>query len=210
MQRRTRITTGYLGWATIVTFVASLLVFSSITPGFDPIHDYISFLGAQGQPYSLGWNLSGFILVGILFCLFGWGVGLSIGDRLAGVCFVVAGVGFAMGAIPTDVSERDAPMSNAHFASICISMAGWFFGLARLTHIQLSEKWIKRYANAAALVVVPLIATAAGIISDAIAQRLILMMVFAWIGMMSMKFLNRDFSNESADGPPHLPVGDRR
>ena len=45
---------------------------------------------------------------------------------------MVAGFGFALAAIPADFSDVESPLSKAHFVSICLALAGYCFGLARL------------------------------------------------------------------------------
>lgn len=46
-----------LGICAVGLFGFALVVFSILNPDFNPLHDYVSKLGAIGQPYALWWNL---------------------------------------------------------------------------------------------------------------------------------------------------------
>ena len=176
------------GFATVGIFVAAFFSFSFLTPNFDLVHDYISRLGAKGQPFARWWNATGFITVGALFALFGCSLGVAIKDYVAGFCLFVAGIGFALGAAPMDFSDTEATLSKVHFASICLSMGGYFFALARLSHVASAEGFLKPSVNkAATFAILPLIGMGIGVVPEPIAHRLILLVVFGWVVYLSRR-----------------------
>lgn len=171
-----------LGLAGVGLFVASFCCSAWLTPGYDPLHDYISKLGARGQPVALFWNLSGFLAVGLLLAAFGIAFGRAIEDAQTGLCLALAGAGFALGAIPTDLQDETAPLSKAHFVSICLGLAGWCFAMARLGSLPMPDRTLKRSAGTVSLLVVwPFLAHAAGLVAAPMAHRLVLAAVFGWV-----------------------------
>ena len=191
-----RISTGVLGLAAIGLFVGSLVLFSFLNPDFDIINDYISKLGAQGQPNATWWNLIGFVGVGLIFSIFGWNHGQLNRDRVAGICLTLSGIGFAMGAIPTDLADADARLSKTHFVAICLALATWYFALARTGHVGSTDPLQKPAANVAgALAVLPMIGLGIGLCSAPVSHRLTLAVVFGWVLFTSLRLL---FSKEKA------------
>ncbi|MEM7454674.1 MAG: DUF998 domain-containing protein [Planctomycetota bacterium] len=190
-----RYAAGYLGLATVGVFVISFFVFAILTPDFDLVNDYISRLGAKGQPHAVWWNLTGFVAVGILFASFGWSYGRYIGDTVTSALLAIAGLGFAMGAIPTDLLNEASPLSRVHFASICVSLAAWCFVLARMGHVGSDDELVKRTANwTAALSIVPMVGLAAGVFAAPVSHRLVLCVVFGWILVASARLLFHSFA----------------
>jgi hypothetical protein len=43
------------------------------------------------------------------------------------------GLAFAFTAIPIDSLSQDTPYAKAHILAICLALAAWLFGLARIT-----------------------------------------------------------------------------
>ena len=98
----------------------------------------------------------------------------------------------ALGAIPADFINPDTPLSKAHFVSICVSLAGWCFALARIGQKALGDKSIRLAANTAGLLaVVPMIATAAGLFAAPVAHRLVLVVVFGWVVFTAVGMLKK-------------------
>ena len=182
----------FSGILSVAVFAISFALFSFVAPSFDPIQDFISKLGAKGQPHSLVWNLIGFCAVGMGFCTFGVVFGLSLGDKVVAVALLTAGIGFAMAGIPSDFSDASSSFSRIHFASVCISLGGWFIALSRLTRYSYhGTRWqflSKMFGIAGVL---PLVLAGAEFCPAPIAHRLILCSVFGWVVMVSVE-LNRD------------------
>jgi len=182
----------FLGLFSAGLFVTSFFAIALATPGYDLFKDYISLLGASGQPFALWWNLLGFVSVGFMFAAFGWAYSRVVNDIWVGVFLMISGIGFAMGAIPADFINPDLHLSKAHFVSICLALAGWCLGLARIDHIRPGPRIARISATlAGTFVVLTMIATALGLISAPIAHRLVLVAVFGWVIFTSMQFVMR-------------------
>ena len=172
-----------LGVLAIGTFVASFVFFSIRTDGFDPLHDHISKLGALNAPLALWWNLIGFGAVGALYIGFGWFLGVALRDRIVGVCTSLIGVGFMLAAAPTDFQDTGDVFSRVHFASICLSLAGWCLTLARLGSLH-GTRFATSSKTFVALGMTPMVLSQLEILSAPLAHRFILAVVFAWTVFM--------------------------
>lgn len=185
-----RQTTAILGLSSVLIFGGTLVVIASITPEFHFLEDYVSELGAQGQPYALWWNLIGFLLVGILLAAFGYSYGRVVNDRWVGVCLALFGIGFAFTALPIDLGNSESTLSTAHVVAICLGLAGWMFGLARMAQLETVGKSVRYSANiAAALVVLPMFGFVAGLWSMPVTHRLVFAVVFGWVAFTSFRLL---------------------
>ena len=191
MDLRIRILTGILGLSAVLTFVVAFLVIGALTPDFHIASDYISKLGSRGQPYAGWWNAIGFAGVGLAFALFGFLFGLCTNDRVLGACLLIAGLGFAFAAIPTDFTDEYATLSKAHYASICFGLAGWCFGLARLTGAKSTNDFGRKTATyTITLSLLPMIAIGGGVSAEPVAHRIVILVVFTWIVANSLQLLN--------------------
>lgn len=184
--------TAILGIVTVTVFLLAYFVVGLLNPQFHLVHDFISKLGAPGQPLATYWNLIGFGVVGFLFAAFGFSLGLVLQDRWVGMCLLVSGIGFALASVPTEFSDPDSSLAKIHFVSICIAMAGWCVALARMGYIESKHGLMKPAANiAAALSIAPMVAMAGSISSEPIAHRLVFFVVFGWILFVSTCLLLR-------------------
>ena len=174
------------------------MLFGFLRPDFDFFVDFISKLGAKGQPYASCWNVVGFGAVGLLLAAFGWLFGLCRNDRVLGACLMVAGLGFSLAAIPTDFADAQSTLSKAHFVSICLSLAGYCFGLARLTGSR-STGFERITANwVIALAILPIVGVSGGVSAEPVAHRIILTVVFTWVVLSSLRLLRPDTTAEFA------------
>ena len=145
---------GILSLLSVIVFITSLIFFGILNPEFNFVEDFISKLGAKGEPDALWWNLIGFGLVGII--LFGFGIfyGKFLKDKLAGLLLAFFGIGFSFTAIPIDMINSNTQISKAHIVSICLALAFWLFGLARISQNDLNSKRIRLRANITAILIV--------------------------------------------------------
>lgn len=186
-------TTAYLGISVVVIFGTALIIIASLTPEFSYLEDFVSKLGAQGQPYALWWNMIGFLLVGFLLTAFGYSYGRVVNDRWIGICLALFGIGFAATALPIDLGNSESALSTAHVVAICLGLAAWMFGLARLAHIKKIGKAVRYSANiAAALVVLPMFGFVAGLLSMPLTHRLVFVVVFGWVAYSSINLLRKN------------------
>ena len=199
MSNRTRTATGILGLATVALFVSAFLTIAVLNRDFNVASDYISKLGSNGQPYAMYWNTFGFGLVGLALAAFGWCFGLCMNDRLLGACVLVSGLGFAMAAIPTDLSDATSELSKAHYISVCIALAGWCLGLARLSRSSFPDHFARDSANYTILLsLLPLLCIGGGVSAEPIAHRIVLVVVFGWIILNSLRLLRSNATPEVA------------
>jgi hypothetical protein len=108
------------GLTAVGLFGLALTVFATLNPSFHPLDDYVSKLGALGQPYAPWWNVIGFLIVGALLAGFGLSFGRVVDDRLVGGLLAGFGVGFGATGIPVDWAHQQAPVSKAHVVAICL------------------------------------------------------------------------------------------
>lgn len=192
--------TAYLGISAVVIFGTTLVAIASLTPEFSYFEDFVSKLGAQGQPYAIWWNLIGFLLVGILLTTFGYNYGRIVDDRFVGICLALFGVGFAATALPLDLADSESALSKAHVVAICFGLAGWMFGLARMAQFKRLEKSVRYSANiAAVLVVLPMFGFVAGLWSMPLTHRLVFAVVFGWTFFTSLRLLQRNTLQSHSD-----------
>ncbi|MDN3203341.1 DUF998 domain-containing protein [Algoriphagus sediminis] len=192
-------TVGLTGLLSVVILILSLLVFGVLNNQFSFLNDFISMLGAKGQPNSVLFNFFGFVIVGFLLFLFGWGYGQLQNDRLLAILLSIFGLGFAVTAIPIDFDQETSPVSKAHIVSICIGLAFWFFGLSRMgSNPNLPQKIRKRANLTAGVLATAMIGFTLGFWSMPITHRLIFGIVFGWTGWTSIELvLNKNKSSHA-------------
>ena len=85
-----------------IQFIVVILVFGLLRPGYDPIRQYMSELGAVGAPYAIAFIVPEFLL-GLMMIAFAFGLHRGIsegqGSKLAPILIVVSGVGWIGGSI---------------------------------------------------------------------------------------------------------------
>ena len=182
--------TAFTGLLAVLCFCISFIVIATQTEGYHYFTDYLSLLGAEGKPLALFWNLFGFVIVGILIAVFGWGYGVILNDKIVSSCLLITGIGFSIGGVPFNFSDISATYSVVHFVSISLSLAGWFLALARMAALSSIENKFKKRANRLiVLVLIPIIGLVTNIIPEPIAHRLIIIVIFSWIVITSVELL---------------------
>ena len=169
------------GIGAFIVFAISLLVIGNLNSEFDFVNDYVSKLGARSEPHAIWWNIFGFLVVGMLLFSFGFTYGRIIRDKLAGWLLACFGIGFALTAIPFDLSDEGAPLSKAHTVAICLALAAWLFGLAKISSNKTLDRTVHRRANlAAVLLILSMAGFVAGLWSMPVTHRLVFIVVFGW------------------------------
>ncbi len=188
--RQLRTFAGILGLSGVTLFSISLIVFALLHPTFSLVNDFVSKLGGKGEPYALWWNLIGFVFVGMLLMMFGFAYGGILKDRLTGICLALFGMGFAFTAIPVDIVNSDSPLSKAHIVAICLALAFWLFGLARISYLPFIESRTRRKANIAAILIVSgIVGFALGLWSMPLTHRWVFLVVFGWTAITAIELL---------------------
>jgi len=181
---------GILGLSAVGLLASALAVFSFLNPQFHPMQDYVSKLGAVGQPYALWWNLTGFVAVGLLLVGFGLAYGRLLGDRQVSILLVLFGIGFAATGVPIVLGDREAGISKAHVVAVCAGLAAYLACLAKLGYLRSFGHTVRRSANVAAtLVVVSMVGQALRFWSMPVTHRLVFAVVFGWLGTTSIRLL---------------------
>ncbi|MFS4446902.1 DUF998 domain-containing protein [Maribacter sp. 2307UL18-2] len=181
---------GIFGLLSVLTLITALLIFGVSNSGFSFWEDFISKLGAKGEPNALWFNLIGFAVVGILLFIFGLSYGKLLNDKLLSILLALFGLGFAFTAIPIDMEFSRTSVSKAHIVAICLGLASWFFGLSRLGYNQKLKRRIRNRANfTAVILVLSMIGFVFGFWSMSITHRLVFMIIFGWTAMTSIELI---------------------
>lgn len=190
---------GILGLLATSIFSLALLIFGLLHPNFSFLDDFVSKLGAIGEPLAIGWNLIGFVLVGIFLIGFGFLYGKTIHDTLTGILLSLFGLGFALTAIPIDFDLSESPVSKAHIVAICLALAAWLFGLARMGALQSLSKGVKRRANIAAILLVSaMLGFVLGFWSMPLTHRMVFGIVFGWTGITALDLLMKKHPQQTS------------
>ena len=181
---------GIYGLLSVFILITALLVFGYLNNEFSFVHNFISKLGAKGEPNALWFNLVGFVTVGILLSVFGFNYGKLLNDKLLAILLSLFGLGFAFTAIPIDMQLSNTPVSKAHVVAICFGLAFWFFGLSRLGYNEQLKRKVRNRANiTAVLLVLSLIGFVFGFWSMPVTHRLVFGIVFGWTALTSTELI---------------------
>ncbi len=185
-------TVGFLGILAVSILITALILFGNLNKEFSFLNDFISKLGAKGEPYALWWNLIGFSLVGLLLFGFGLLYGLMQHDRLLAILLSLFGLCFGLTAIPMDMEFSTTPASKAHYVVVCLGLACWLFGLSRMGYNVLLGKKIRTRANITALLLVAaMIGFVLGLWSMPLTHRLVFGIVFGWTAITSIELISK-------------------
>ncbi|NER17534.1 DUF998 domain-containing protein [Spongiivirga citrea] len=186
---------GIFGLLSVLTLITALLVFGLLNSDFSFWEDFISKLGAKGEPNAFWFNIIGFVVVGILLFVFGLLYGKLLNDKLLSILLSLFGLGFAFTAIPIDMEFSRTSVSKAHIVAICLGLAFWLFGLSRLGYNQNLKQRIRKRANLTAIILVlSMIGFVFGLWSMPITHRLVFTIVFGWTAITSIELMNKKTS----------------
>lgn len=181
---------GILGLLSVLILITALLIFGFSNSEFSIVNDFISKLGAKGEPYALWFNLFGFITVGILLFVFGLTYGNLLNDKILSILLSLFGLGFAFTAIPIDMELSRTPVSKIHIVAICLGLASWLFGLSRLGYNKQLKRKVRIRANLTAVILVlSMMGFVFGLWSMPITHRLVFGIVFSWTAMTSIELI---------------------
>jgi hypothetical membrane protein len=134
----------WCGIAAPIVFFVAMVAFAFLTPGYSNMTNAVSELGMAGAPYALGWNLLGFVLVGLLVMAFAWGMRLDLrpGKGAVGVPLLIglSGLGLAgAGLIPAEAGFVPSTATTLHLVMVAINflpflLASLFFAFRLRTH----------------------------------------------------------------------------
>lgn len=121
--------TAAFGLFTPLYFLAAIVIFGLMTPGYAHASKAVSELGALGATYMLEWNVLGFGLTGALLAAFGAAFPGSVSAKWA---LFLTGVAFAATAIPADFDNRQALSTVAHMAASFAAFVCWLWALGSM------------------------------------------------------------------------------
>jgi len=179
---------GIVGLLSVLLLITALLIFGFSNTEFSFVNDFVSKLGAKGEPNALWFNLFGFVAVGLLLFSFGFTYGNLLKDRLLSILLSLFGLGFAFTAIPIDMEFSRTPVSKAHIVAICLGLACWMFGLSRLGYNKQLKKEIRNRANFTAIILVfSIMGFVFELWSMPVTHRLVFGIVFGWTAITSFE-----------------------
>ncbi|WP_184126476.1 DUF998 domain-containing protein [Stenotrophomonas rhizophila] len=110
-----------LGALAAVLFLASVLGFGALLPGYLPLGHPVALLGATGVPHAVAFDLLGFVLPGLLAAVVALRLLARVPVtapwtmRVGGQMLVLSGLAFAaMGVLPLDPTDIQSPASQFH------------------------------------------------------------------------------------------------
>ncbi len=181
---------GLLGFLSVLILITALLIFGFSNTEFSFVNDFVSKLGAKGEPNALWFNLFGFVAVGLLLFSFGFTYGNLLNDRLLSILLSLFGLGFAFTAIPIDMEFSRTPVSKAHIVAICLGLAFWMFGLSRLGYNKQLKKGIRNRANLTAIILVlSIMGFVFELWSMPVTHGLVFGIVFGWTAITSYELI---------------------
>lgn len=182
------------GPAALLCFVAAAAIFGAmpdaVATGFSHLTHPLAWLGARDMPHAAIFNVTGFVLPGLLAAVGLWSLRPALptparwSARLGAQLVVLSALGFAaQGLLPLDLEDPDGPAASLHatawiawWLAFCTGALGLALGLWREpTHRRLAA------ISASAAVALPLIVFVAPLwLPIAMAQRVAFALWFVW------------------------------
>lgn len=186
----------------MVLFWGALFTFGRLDHNYSHATRAVSELGMVGAPHQWAWNVTGFILPGLLLAVFGLGLARTtvMPASLGGVFMCLSGLSFAAtGAFSADMQQMSAFSTRAHIVASLVSLLVWLpapilLAVGARRRAMPGLMWTS---------IVGLICVVLGvmfgreILSRGYAQRLNFLTYFAWVLGVSVVFVRQP-------GPSHV------
>jgi hypothetical membrane protein len=194
--------TALLGIIASIVFFVALAAFGALDPAYSHATKAVSELGATGAENQLGWNLAGFLTVGILLAVFGWRLGSRVGDRAVRWLLTLFGLAFAATAIPADMGNLRSSSSTAHIAASLAVFLFWALGALRILLIDARLGGLK-WATGLALTFAgaSVLLRASELLLPGLAQRVSFLVVFGWVIAASVLLARSDEHSNRPSAP---------
>jgi hypothetical membrane protein len=114
------------GVAAAITLIGMLILFSTLTPGYNHLTQAVSELGMLNAPYALLWNLLGFGLVGALILVFALSLYVEF-NAIRGGIFIsaltgISGLGYiGLGIFPAAIGFQPSTSTTLHTIMVMMS-----------------------------------------------------------------------------------------
>jgi hypothetical membrane protein len=188
----------WCGIAASVVFFAAMIAFAFLTPGYSNMTNAVSELGMAGAPNALGWNLLGFVLVGLLVIAFAWGMRLDLrtGKGAVGVPLLIglSGLGLAgAGLIPAEAGFAPSTATTLHLVMVAINflpflLAAFFFAFRQRNH-DYWKRWTLFSAAMGILAILTFVLPRT--VPGGLSQRLGLGAYFLWLLVLGVALLRK-------------------
>jgi hypothetical membrane protein len=184
---------GPIIYAIVVSFLGLLW------PGYNPITQYMSELGAVDAPHALIMNVLGFQLLGIFMILYGFGLyhGISKGwnSEIGVALILVAGASFvAVGFFPCDPGcVNVTPTGIGHVVTTMIHAITMPFGILAISlHLKKDSHWHSYWRFSLAIVVSTIFLSPLPMLQffdpwAGLLQRLGMALPLLWIEVMAIR-----------------------
>jgi len=190
----------------------TVLLFGELQPGYSHLHSAASELGAFGASNPLAMNLLCFFLTGAFVVLAGAGfvdyLQSRQESRAAGWWIVVLGVMLAGAAVPADMElYLQSPWTVVHaffvlFGVIPFLIASW------LTHSVLKRLGQQsRFLSYFPWLIVPVFMLHGFLSQGGLVQRLTILVVLVWVGVLSWHLSKRVSAHNQAINSQAAPAG---
>ncbi|MBB5209500.1 DUF998 domain-containing protein [Chiayiivirga flava] len=167
-----------------------------------PAATLLAVLGSVQADAALAWNLSGFVLPGVLVAVFAVALeapmraaGAARGGRIGSTLLLLSGVFFAaQGLLPYDLDDPDTRASQLHVTALSLSLLAFLPATALIAaSVRRAPRWaiLRTFggvlaAAALACLVLPPAQWLPGVEHPAaLAQRTLLALYFGWIALAS-------------------------
>lgn len=193
----------HCGWLAGVVFVVALLAIGALTSGYSHAHHPVGFLGMAGAPLAGWWNVSGFLVPGMLVVVFALSLlqplqraQARMAARIGIWLLAIAGLAFAgNGVFGFDPSDPGGMGSKLHVAMLTLALLGFLpAALAMALGLRCCHGW-RVLVLAGPVIVLATLASVMQRVLDAVpvlatnpgyAQRVTLVLFFAWLGLAAM------------------------
>jgi len=184
-----------------IIYAIVLTLLGSLWPGYNPIRQYMSELGAVNAPHAIAMNVLGFQLLGIFMIGYGFGLYRGIGkgwDSKIGVALIViAGVNMVLvGFFPCDPGCVDeSPTGIAHAITATIASIATTLGMLVISlRLRKDSRWRSFWVFTLAIAVVAIFLSPLPMFSifspwAGLLQRLGMGLALFWMEVMSIKLL---------------------
>ena len=195
-------------------FTLTTVICASLRPGYSHISQFISELGATGSPNAYLMNFAGFIPAGLMVALLGLSLILNLPKKFLpltgsvlitvfGICMIVVGIfsnDFPYSEEAGSLSNRiHDQVSLLMFLSVIIGIL--ILGISFRKLPSWRRLWL--YSVLSSLVslglLIALINSIQSLTYTGMWQRLYLLSLFLWMGIVGLHIFNAPRENESAD-----------
>lgn len=194
---------GLLGIGVWIWFWSVSLVLGALRPGYSPVVNTLSELGAAGTPNAVIWNVLGFIVTGVAVAIVGATIARTVvAERsmrrtAATIALVLSGLAVAgQGLLPAEmingVADIESAATRAHFISSLISGPAWAIGVLLLFGpMKRSPEWRGLHLAGIVLLILTPVASLAlrGTLPDGLAQRTGNLFFCVWFVLMSLTLI---------------------